>query len=260
MCSSDLGDALEKKLHFNTNYTLRGGWTATAALLVESFGYDPDLYRNHYIERHVGTAVDTIPFTGTPRIANLDYVVSVGSPNFKHLNFSVFYIWGRDENFFEWASADIDYLTLNADWRPTTQLRVSHSYVMQSYRRRTDGSLVGRTQIPRLKTEYQFSRAIFLRYIGQYVAEDRTALVDSRTGLPLLPSPLGESSFGPSGAEVVNEFRNDLLFSYKPTPGTVFFVGYGASLTEPDAFRLSRDRLRRTADGFFLKASYRYRI
>jgi hypothetical protein len=44
------------------------------------------------------------------------------------------------------------------------------------------------------------------------------------------------------------------LFSYRPTPGTVFFVGYGGSLTEPDP--LAFDRLRRVNDAFFVKASY----
>src|SRR5207247_1358481 len=78
--------------------------------------------------------------------------------------------------------------------------------------------------IPRLKVEYQLSRAIFFRYVGQYFAQDQAALEDPRTGQPIL---------GPRTAAVVtNEFRNDVLFSYKPVPGTVCFFGYGASLTE----------------------------
>jgi len=48
------------------------------------------------------------------------------------------------------------------------------------------------------------------------------------------------------------------LFSYKPTPGTVVFLGYGSSLTEADAFRFRH--LTRTADGFFLKLSYLFRM
>ena len=60
-----------------------------------------------------------------------------------------------------------------------------------------------------------------------------------------------------AGPVVTNAFRVDVLFSYKPTPGTVFFFGYGASLTEPDAFRFQN--LTRRSDGFFLKASYLFR-
>jgi len=53
-------------------------------------------------------------------------------------------------------------------------------------------------------------------------------------------------------------FQNDVLFSYKPTPGTVFFFGYGSSLSEADPF--SFRSLARTSDGFFLKASYLFRM
>jgi hypothetical protein len=59
------------------------------------------------------------------------------------------------------------------------------------------------------------------------------------------------------GPQVTNDFRNDLLFSYKPLPGTLLFFGYGASLTEPDAFRFRN--LRRAADGVFFKLSYLFR-
>ena len=102
-----------------------------------------------------------------------------------------------------------------------------------------------------MKVEYQLTRAIFVRCVGQYVAQDQVALLDPRTGQPLL---VNGSVAGPA---VTNAFRGDVLFSYKPTPGTVFFLGYGASLTEPDAFRFQN--LSRTSDGFFLKASYLFR-
>jgi hypothetical protein len=132
--------------------------------------------------------------------------------------------------------------------------------VHQRITREQGGSRFSTATIPRIKAEYQLTRAIFLRYIGQYVAEDRTALLDLRTGQPLLASPSGAARFGPSDALLINDFRNDFLFSYKPTPGTVFFFGYGASLTEPKAFAFETNTLHRVSDGFFLKASYRYRL
>jgi hypothetical protein len=51
--------------------------------------------------------------------------------------------------------------------------------------------------------------------------------------------------------------RADFLISYRPSPGTVVFVGYGNSLTESDP--LAFQRLRRTTDGFFVKLSYLFR-
>jgi hypothetical protein len=56
----------------------------------------------------------------------------------------------------------------------------------------------------------------------------------------------------------VTAFRVDWLFSYRPTPGTVFFTGYGSSLTEDDPLAFSR--LRRVNDAFFVKASYLLRM
>ena len=252
------GDMLEKKLHFNTNYALRGGWGVGASLLVETFGFDPDLYRNYYVERHVGTTVDTVPFTGTPRIPNLDYVLSVNTPNFQHVSFSAFYLWGRDENFFEWASADIGYLTLNADWRPTTQLRVSQSYVMQSYRRRTDGSLVGRSQIPRFKMEYQLTRSMLLRAVAEYQSNRQDDLRDdSRTNDPLLFRRRDDSYVRLLGSRS-NQLRPEFLFAYTPVPGTVFFAGYGGTLEDEGAYRFRH--LSRQQDQLFVKMSYLVRL
>jgi hypothetical protein len=62
----------------------------------------------------------------------------------------------------------------------------------------------------------------------------------------------------PAAAFRLNDFRSDVLFSYRPNPGTVLFLGYGASLTEDASFRF-RD-LRRTEDGIFVKASYLFRF
>jgi hypothetical protein len=109
-----------------------------------------------------------------------------------------------------------------------------------------------------VKLEYQLGRAVFLRYIGQYFAQRRNEVLDPRTGVPLVLDAAAEQRVGPAGGIVVNNFRNDFLFSYRPTPGTVLFLGYGASLTEPDAFQFQG--LRRTGDGFFLKGSYLFRL
>src|SRR5438876_4153632 len=40
----------DKKLHFNVNSTLRGGWNVGAGYFVESFGYDSALFANYRLE------------------------------------------------------------------------------------------------------------------------------------------------------------------------------------------------------------------
>jgi len=203
--------------------------------------------------------VTLLPFTGTPHLHNLDYVVTANTPQFSKFTGSVLYIWGRDENFFEWSSADIVFATYTLDWRPTTQLRISPQYQLQSYDRRTDQSTVGVGRIPRLKVEYQVSRPLFLRFIGEYTSQTQDALRDdSRTNLPIGIRDPASGLFLPSPAFERNRFRVDALFSYQPTPGTVFFAGYSSLLTEPLALRF--DRLQRSSDGFYVKASYLFRL
>src|SRR6185312_2359242 len=88
------------------------------------------------------------------------------------------YIFGQDENFFEWAQANIHYLSLTTNVRPNDRLRIGGTLTYQDYWRRTDGSLVGRNVIPRIKTEYQLTRSQFIRLIGEYSAATRDDLRD----------------------------------------------------------------------------------
>ncbi len=62
---------------------------------------------------------------------------------------------------------------------------------------------------------------------------------------------------GAAAGSINNEFRSDILFSYRPGPGTVVFLGYGSTLEETAAFRFNG--LTRRDDGFFAKVSYLFR-
>ena len=144
-------------------------------------------------------------------------------------------------------------------WRPTSLLRFDASWVYDRLTRVRDGSEFAITNIPRLQVEYQLTRSIFFRYIGQYVALRQAALEDPRTGAPLVQRDSTTGVYSALGAFSSNTFRNDVLISYKPIPGTVFFAGYGTSLDEPNAFRFSRAMFR-TTDGVFVKVSYLFRL
>jgi hypothetical protein len=250
----------DRKLHLNNNFAIRGGWRAGGSVLIETFGFDDRLYRDYAIERPLpGGGVEYVPFTGVPRLPNLDYVLTLNTPDFSTFSGSVFYLWGKDENFFEWSSANIVFARYNADWRPTDQLRLSAGYQLQSYERRTDNTNVGVRKIPRLKVEYQLSRSIFLRWIGEYDANEQDTLRDdSRTELPIVVFNHDTGLYERQLAFQQNRFRNDWLFSYQPTPGTVLFAGYGSTSSEPTNLRFRE--LRRLTDGFFLKFSYLFRL
>jgi hypothetical protein len=249
--------AQDRKLHLNENFVFKSGWTAGMSLFLESFGYDPGLYDNYYVERRAGARVDTIPFTGTPRLYNVDWVFRLDTPEFERFSANFFYIFGRDENFFEWATADIVIGTAEVNWRPTDQLRVNAQYQHQEYNRR-DRTTVGLRRIPRLKLEYQATRSIFLRVVGQYDSDWRDDLRDdTRTNGALLQRQ-ADGSFVRLIGQSNNALRVDWLFSWQPTPGTVFFAGYGATDVGTEPMRLRN--LTRRDDGVFVKLSYLYQL
>lgn len=253
------GDMRDKKFHVGGDATFRGGWTLGGSLLLETFGYDPTFYEPRYrIEApRAGGGLDTLPFVGTPRLPNRDWVLRAGTPRFKYFQASAFILRGIDENFYEWASADIWFASLTLNMRPSDRLRVDGTWQLQDYARRTDGSLVGILRNPRLKLEYQVSRPFFVRVIGEYFAEAVDSLRDdSRTGYPLLVRNAA-GVFQRTAPTKRNSVRGDVLLAYTPAPGTVFYLGYGARMTEPDAFRYQH--LHRTSDVLFLKASYLFR-
>ena len=103
------------------------------------------------------------------------------------LSLNTLTLWGEDENFLEWSSANIVFATLSLQWRPTERLRVDGNYQLQSFERRTDGSMAAIRRIPRVKLEYQATRAIFVRWVGEYDSQYQADLRDdSRTGLPIV--------------------------------------------------------------------------
>ena len=253
------GDARDKKLHFGADAQLRGGWSVGGSLLLETFGYDPQFYSSRFrIEAPDGVGgLDTLSFVGTPRLPNRDWLVRFSSPRFKYFQASGFYVAGVDENFYEWASADVIYAQFTLNARPSERIRLDATYQIQQFNRRTDGSLVALVRNPRVKLEYQVSQPFFVRLIGEYIAEQVDALRDdSRTNLPLLQRN-GSGVYVRTVARLNNSVRGDFLLAYTPQPGTVVYLGYGARMLEPESFRF--ERLTRSSDALFVKLSYLFR-
>jgi hypothetical protein len=247
------------KFHLNSNALLGGGWGVGASILIEEFYFPPYLYEGYAIERRTGTAVDTIPFVGTPSIMNYDLVVRLSTPRSPRFSGNLLYIVGRDENFDEWAPAWIQIVSSGLEWRPNDQFRIEPTWLLQQYVRPDDRSTVSLRNVPRLKVEFQATRAIFFRAVGQYQAFYRDALRDdTRTNDPLLIRNPATGVYEPALELRRNDFHFDWLFSFRPSPGTVVFAGYGAGLREPDAFRF-RD-LERASDQFFVKLSWLFRM
>ena len=244
------------KLLTTTNVTLKGGWRTRFFTWTESFKWPSYLYTNYYVEMRDanGAVTDTVPFVATNRLPNYGVDMGLNTPQWKTFAGSIGVTTGRDDNFDEWSSALILFTTLNLDWRPTDRLRLNSRWIDQQFFRKSDRSLVRRRMIPRLKTEYQLSRPIFVRFVTQYDGSKVDAFRDDgRSNFPVLfRNPDG--TFRRSVARERGGLRSDVLFSYQPTPGTVFFAGYGASHGANEF--LEPSLLLRSSDAFFIKASY----
>ncbi len=243
----------ETKLQAENVINLRGGWLVSLTPVRESWVFTPETYAAYKVLRPPGRpAADTAAFTPSPRTPTYVLLGRITTPQYSLVTGRLSTILGRDVDFFETGTARRTDFTADADWRLSDQLRLTTSYLYSHYQRRRNGTTLSRANVPRLKLEYQLSRALFVRFVGQYDNRTRDALFDPRTDEPL--GIVRNGVVERLGEQTVRDIRVDWLVSYVPTPGTVVFAGYGASLYEPEAFRF-RD-LERVRDGVFVKLSY----
>ncbi|MDA0874017.1 MAG: DUF5916 domain-containing protein [Bacteroidetes bacterium] len=248
----------DRKLHFNSTYAFRGGWSGLTSIFYESFLMPTGLYDNYFIETPVNGQLTAQPYVGVDRLINLGFWSRLATPRFNQFSGSLFVVAGLDDNFYEWARADIYFYTLTLNYHPTDQLRVNLLYNHQHYVRNSDKSTVALRRVPRLKVEYQLTPSLFVRLVGQYNSMFVDDLRDdSRTNLPILIRD-SRGNFNRTSERRTNHLTVDWLLSYRPTPGTVLFLGYGNSSSEPDTYRF-RD-LQRLQDGLFFKLSYLFRV
>jgi hypothetical protein len=241
---------LEKSFSMNNSFTFRGGWSLSITPNLANYGFDSAAYTGTRTKSVTGIVK---PFVPLGRLNSTVFSFSASTPQFQRFAVSVSAAQGNDVDFFEAAQVRRQDYSASLDLRPSQQLRISATYVSSSFTRRSDGMQTLTARIPRLKAEYQVARPLFLRIIAQYEATVRAPLRDPATGQLLLSSN-GDGTFSPSTERRTNALRADFLFSYRPSPGTVLFLGYGNSMTEQDP--LAFQRLRRVGDGFFVKLSY----
>jgi hypothetical protein len=239
--------------------TLRGGWLVSGALTHSYFAFDPALYSGL-------TVVEPVPAVPTSSTSVLDTVAftvpgpekdqwggsfSLTTPTFRTFSGTAAMTLGQVPIFSEAAPGRSSRLDAVLAFRPTTALRSTMQLSRLVINRSSDGTRFSSETIPRLKVEYQVSPPIFLRVVGQYTARSRTQLRD-RDGHPILVDGIVD------GGDTSNQFSADWLFSYRPVPGTLVYLGYGSTLEEPREFRFQN--LHRTRDGFFGKISYLFRF
>jgi hypothetical protein len=170
-------------------------------------------------------------------------------------------------------------LSPDVTYRPTAQIQLQLNYTYSRISRRSTETVtveqpsvgvvngarnVSRTMeltrdtpfstvhIPRLRVQYQFSKSVFARAVGQYELAKSQALTDPTTGRPLLV----DGALVP--AESTGNFQGQFLVQYEPSPGTIFYVGFTRMMEGRRT--LSLDRLDPTQEGLFVKLSYLFRM
>src|SRR5690606_5030993 len=101
--------------------------------------------------------------------------VELETPVDRHINSDLSYSMGAVPLFAEASEGRAREVELDLAMRPTTQLRGDLSVAWQRLTRAADGSEFARTVIPRARVEYQPTRALFFRMVGEYQAERRAA-------------------------------------------------------------------------------------
>ncbi|HSJ63202.1 MAG TPA: DUF5916 domain-containing protein [Gemmatimonadaceae bacterium] len=242
------GSRLEGEDGVSLNLNLRGGWSVDANIDREFFRLEP--------EEYAGTTV-LLPGGATPFVPpdELDGLVGfsleVESPTWSAASVGLEAQRAAVVIFDEAAEGVETELELDVSLRPTTDVRIGAGAVYSRLTRERDDSEFARTIIPRLRAEYQITRALFVRVIGEYRSERRDALRDPLTGTLLAEDGVA------SAPEAGGFFRHEWLVSFEPTPGTVAYLGYISAHESPSA--TSARGFRREADGLFLKLAYRFR-
>lgn len=240
---------LESQSMAMNQLTFRGGWNVTVAPNLASYAFQVADYAGLF----TGTATSPEAFVPSGRVGTFTTQLSVSTPQYSAFSASAGVALGRDVDFLETSRVRrLDY-NASVDARPTQQIRIGATYRSTSFHRRSDDERTASTRIPRLKVEYQATRTMFFRMVAQYTATERAPLRDPRSGQVLLVRR-SDGTYSPSTRTSSNTLRADWLFSYRPSPGTVFFLGYGNTLKESDP--LSFRGLDRTDDAFFVKVSW----
>ncbi|NNF04159.1 MAG: carbohydrate binding family 9 domain-containing protein [Rhodothermales bacterium] len=229
--------------------TLRGGWNLSANVGRNFFEYDPANYAGLEVEDGSGGLES---FDVPEREDDQFYgSFTVTTPTYRMFTATASVSRSRTPIFAEAAPGLSSRYDAAIDLRPTPSIRATLQATHLTLERRRDGSQFSKELIPRLKVEYQLTPAIFFRVITQYTARERSALRDRDGRLIYVGGD-------PSEASESDRMRMDWLFSYRPSPGTLVYFGYGSTLDDVGQQRFRS--FERQFDGFFAKLSYLIRV
>jgi hypothetical protein len=255
------GGGVEGEAHLDLEAHLRGNLDVEVGVGRGFFVLDPADYAGYSLPVPDGFETGDALIGRDARMGGLHGVsIGVESSYFKWMDVGVEASFGAMPIFAEGTRGREASLEAVVALRPTAALRVDASLRRVLLHRALDGSRYSRALVPRLRAEYQVTRAVAIRALAQYSVEDVDVL-RTPDGRPYLregePFRVRRGNRPDWDAPQLNPLRLDLLLSWRPTPGTAAFLGYGREVTDDEAFRF--DGLAPRTDGLFLKLSYLFR-
>jgi Domain of unknown function (DUF5916)/Carbohydrate family 9 binding domain-like len=241
---------LEGSEQLGTFITLRGGWQLTPGVDRQFFVVDRSVAAGLQAPSVEG---ELLPWDPSTRLDNL-WRASLGviTPVFGRFNASASISRGAVPIFVEGIDGRELRVAASLLLRPSHGTRIEATITDARIRRASDRSTFARVTIPRLKAEYQPTRALFFRVVSLYRADRVAALRLRGTSIPLY-----DAAGRPVAARDARSLRTDWLVQYEPSAGTIAFVGYGDGWRSP-GMPADTD-LRRHEDGFFLKVAWLFR-
>ncbi len=253
------GGAQEVSAQLGGSISFRGNVSLFANAKVKSYSFLPSDYEGFFVPGTGGARSPFYPDQGMfdgLRGADANLFVStferVGG-NLR-LGWEEVPIFGGSNAAVEPATSWSSNVSLNL--YPTRSLKAELGLRHTTITRRRDGSEYSSATIPRVKAQYQFSRAFFVRGIFEYQSQERGALVDPVSGAVL--TYCGDDGCEDRTGSNGYDFHVEGLASYEPSPGTVFYVGYTRQMEDAEAFRFQD--VHPLAEGLFVKVSYRFRF
>jgi hypothetical protein len=255
------GGGVEGELRLDLSAELRGNHEIEIGVGRGFYTLDPADYADYSVPVPDGFETGDELVGPDARMGGLNGVsVGVESSYFKWMDVGFEAAYGATPIFAEGTRGREWSLEAEVALRPTAALRVDASLRRVLLFRGRDGSRYSRALVPRLRAEYQITRAFAVRALAQYAVEEVDVL-RTPDGRPYLrdgePFRVRRGNRPTWDAPQLNPLRLDLLLSWRPTPGTAAFLGYGREVTDDEAFRF--DGFAPRTDGLFLKLSYLFR-
>jgi hypothetical protein len=253
------GGGVEGELRLDLSAELRGNHEVEVGVGRGFYVLDPADYAGYSVP--VPDGFETGGDLVDARMGGLNRVwVALESSYFKWMDVGLEASYGAVPLFAEGTRGREASLEAEVALRPTAALRVDASLRRVLLFRASDDSRYSRALVPRLRVEYQVTRAFAVRALAQYAVEEVDVL-RAPDGRPYLregePFRVRRGNRPTWDSPQLNPLRLDLLLSWRPTPGTAAFLGYGREVSDDEAFRF--DGLAPRADGLFLKLSYLFR-